>query len=601
MKRCEVKEDAKWNLEYFFKNTEEYKNSILKTEELLKELVSMKGSLTKDKENFYKFLTLDDEIEKKLENIYVYSYLNHYSDTNDESGKKLKNQADKLEEKVANETSFIRSELLSNDYDYILNLMAGDKRFDEYRFSIEKMFRYKNHTLSEAEERIISLASNALGTPDNAFSALDNADVNFGKITIDGEEVELTHSNYIKLIGHKNQNTRKRVFEQYYKYYVDHKETIAELYKGQVKQDIFYSTIRKYHSPLEASLYGDNINVEVYKNLINTIHENLKPIYEYMKVRKDYMGVKELHMYDIYTDLIKEDPKTFTYEEAKAKVLEALKPLGDTYIKDLKNIFDSSRVDVYPNDGKRSGAYQWGSYYAGPFVSTNFDGTEDSVSTIAHELGHAMHSFYSKKNQCHTNANYPIFLAEIASTVNEVLLSEYNIKNAQNDTEKLLYLTDFLDKFRATVYRQTMFAEFEMLIHDMEQKGKALTSETLYQTYYNLNKLYYGDNVISDKLIGYEWSRIPHFYTPFYVYKYATGFMAAVSIATDILNNKPQSLENYLNFLGSGCSKYPLDTLKACNVDMTTKEPIEKSIELFKNRLKMVEEIIKKEEEYGKK
>ena len=300
-------------------------------------------------------------------------------------------------------------------------------------------------------------------------------------------------------------------------------------------------------------------------------------------------------------DLIKENPKTFTYEEAKAKVLEALKPLGDTYIKDLKNIFDSSRVDVYPNDGKRSGAYQWGSYYAGPFVSTNFDGTEDSVSTIAHELGHAMHSFYSKKNQCHTNANYPIFLAEIASTVNEVLLSEYNIKNAQNDADKLLYLTDFLDKFRTTVYRQTMFAEFEMLIHDMEQKGVALTSETLYQTYYNLNKLYYGNNVISDKLIGFEWSRIPHFYTPFYVYKYATGFMAAVSIATDILNNKPQSLENYLNFLGSGCSKYPLDTLKACNVDMTTKEPIEKSIELFKNRIKMVEEIIKKEEKYGKK
>ena len=366
------------------------------------------------------------------------------------------------------------------------------------------------------------------------------------------------------------------------------------MYKGQVKEDMFFAKVRKFETPLEMSLYSDDISVDVYKNLIKTVHDNLKPMYDYMDLRKEFLGLDKVHMYDLAVDMVKGEPRKFTFEEAKDIVLEAVKPLGDEYVKDLAKAFTDRWIDKYPNDGKRSGAYQWGSYRVDPFVSMNFEGVEDSVSTMAHELGHAMHSFYSDREQEYVYAQYPIFLAEIASTVNEVLLNEYFIKHAKDDEEKLLYLTSFLDKFRATVYRQTMFAEFEMLAHEKEQAGEALTPQMLGDMYYDLNKLYYGDKVVSDDLIRYEWSRIPHFYTAFYVYKYATGFCAAIAIASDILAGVKGAKEKYLNFLKSGSSKYPLDILKACGVDMTTSEPIEKGIKMFSEKLELAKEIVRK-------
>lgn len=594
MLRNEIKEEDKWDLTKYFKSDNEYEVMYDETLRILDDIVSRKGTIMRSAKDLYEYLELDKKLSINIETIYVYSYLWHYSDTKDEKGKILRDKADKLDEKISTDTSFVRSELLGVSYDYVLGLIKEDSRLASYAFALEKMFRYEKHTLSEEEERIISLATNAMGGTHESFSALDNADAKFGIVEVNGEKIELTHSNYIKLVSDKDRKLRKEVFYQYYEFFKNHYNTITEMYKSHIKEDIFLSTVRKFNSPLEMSLYNDNIDISVYKNLINTLHDNLKPLYDYMKLRKDYFGLDEMHMYDIYVDMVEGETAKFTFEEAKDIVLKAVSPLGEKYVSDLTKAFDNRWIDKYPNDGKRSGAYQWGSYGIDPYVSLNFEGTEDSVSTLAHELGHAMHSYYSDTSQEYTYAGYPIFLAEIASTVNEVLLNDYMVKNAKDDNEKLLYITSFLDKFRATVYRQTQFAEFESIVHDMEQNGEAITPESLSNVYYDLNKLYYGDNVVSDDYIKYEWARIPHFYTSFYVYKYSTGFCAALAIASDILANKEGAKEKYLEFLSSGGSKYPLDTLKACGVDMTTKEPIEAAIKMFADKLNLAYEIVEK-------
>lgn len=594
MQRSERKEADKWDLTKFFKNDKEYNDIYRKTLNILKKIVSMKGHLLDSSDSLYDYLVLDDELGINAERLYVYSYMYHYQDTNDNHGLLLRDKADKLEEKINEDTSFVRSELLSVKYSKIKEMIKENKKLEKYSFALEKIFRYEDHTLSKDEEQIISLASNAFGTGDGAFSALDNADAKFGSILKDGQEIEITHSNYYKLLSNKNRDVRKNAFETYYKFYVNHQNTLAELYKGQVKEDLFMSKVRKFKSPLEMSLYGDDISVDVYKNLINTIHDNLKPIYEYMDLRKKYLGLDELHMYDLAVDFKKGNLRDYTFDEARDIVLDAVKPLGEEYVNDLKQAFENRWIDRYPNDGKRSGAYQWGSYRVDPFVSMNFEYNVDSISTMAHELGHAMHSYYSDRNQDFIYAQYPIFLAEIASTVNEMLLNEYFIEHAETDEERLLHIASFLDHVRTTIYRQTMFAEFEMIIHDKEQNGEALTPKVLGDTYYELNKLYYGDGVVSDDLIRYEWSRIPHFYSPFYVYKYATGLCAAIAIASDILSGKKGAKENYLEFLKSGSSDYPLNILKKCGIDMTSSEPIIKSVRLFEKRLNEAKEIIEK-------
>ena len=594
MQRSKVKETDKWDLTKFFKTEKEYNALYDKVLDTLNKIVDLKGHILDSTDNLYNYLVLDDELGIDSEKIYVYSYLYHYSDTNDNKGLVLRGKADKLIEKINEDTSFVRSELLSVKFSVIKEMISKDNRLEKYAFALEKLFRYEDHTLSKDEEQIISLATNAFGTPDNVFSALDNADAKFGTVLIDGEEVELNHSNYIRLLNNKNPKIREDVFKTYYKFYSEHENALAEMYKGQVKEDEFMSKVRKFNSPLEMSLFNDDISVDVYHNLIKTVHDNLKPMYDYMNLRKDYLKVDKLHMYDLAVDLVKGEPRKFTFEEAKNIVLDAVKPLGEQYVKDLSQAFENRWIDKYPNDGKRSGAYQWGSYGVDPYVSMNFEGNEESVSTMAHELGHAMHSYYSDRNQDFTYAQYPIFLAEIASTVNEVLLNEYFIAHAEDDEERLLYITSFLDRFRATVYRQTMFAEFEMIIHDKEQEGESLTPKLLGDVYYDLNKLYYGDDVVSDEEIRYEWSRIPHFYTPFYVYKYATGLCAAIAIASDILSGKKDAKEKYLEFLRSGSSNYPLEILKKCGVDMTTKEPLLKAIKMFEEKLAEAKEIVKK-------
>ena len=593
-KRCEIADAFKWNLKDMIKDSEEYERLCTEINMLADKIVAMKGNIVKNSDNLLKYLETSSRLDELLEKVYVYSYLFHYEDMSNEIGINYKERAERLVESINIKTYFTSSELLSILYDEVLSFIKENKELKKYSFLLEKIFRYQKYTLSEKEEKIITLATNSFGTPHDAFSCLDNVDIDLGFIKDESNKrVKLTNSNYIKFMTSDNRSVRKQAFKNMYAFFAKFVNTISELYKGKIKENFFISNAKGFNSPLEKSLYSDNINVDVYDNFINEIHHYLPLMYRYIKVRNKALGIKS-HMYDIYVDLGKNDNSELKYDDGIKIVKDALKPLGDKYIEDLNHAFTDGWIDVYPNKYKRSGAYQWGCYGVHPYVSLNYENNNDSVSTLAHELGHAMHTFYSNESQSYNDANYPIFLAEIASTVNEVLVDDYFYKNAKSDEEKILYLSSFLDKVRTTIFRQTMFAEFEKIIHEKYQENVPITVNLLCDTYYNLNKLYFGKNIVVDDAIKYEWARIPHFYTSFYVYKYATGLIAALSIASDIINNENDMKSKYMEFLKSGASDYPLNILRKTGVDITDKKTIKKAFTMFEEKLKLLEELVDK-------
>ena len=593
-KRNEIDNRYKWHIEDIIKSEEEYEQIYTETLMLANKIVGMKNNIVTNSKNLQIYLDTAMRCDYLMEKIYVFSYLYYYQDMFDEKGLKYKNKADKLLEKINVLTSFVSSELLSIPYEKILIFIKENKELEKYAFSLEKMFRYQKHTLSKEEEKIIAEANNALGTSTEVFSNFDNVDINLGFIKDEhNNKVELTNSNYIKYLGSNNRSVRKQAFNKMYKYFNNFINTIGANYKGIIKEDFFASRVRKFSSPLEQSLYSDNINVDVYNNLISEVHKNMPLMYRYFKIRNKYLGIKS-HMYDIYVDLGIMPKEKIPYKQSINIIKEALSPLGKNYIQDLSQAFKNGWIDVYNNKYKKSGAYQWGIYGIHPFVSLNYEDNYDSVSTLAHELGHAMHSYYSDKFNDYNMAQYPIFLAEIASTVNEVLIDDYFYKHATSDEEKIVYLSNFLDKVRTTIYRQTMFAEFEKIVHDKYANNIPLTAKELCETYYDLNKLYFGKNIIIDENIKYEWARIPHFYTPFYVYKYATGLIAALVIASDILNKVPSAQEKYLTFLQSGAKDYPLNILKATGVDITDSQTIKKAFLLIEKKLEQLESLVDK-------
>lgn len=591
--RDEVLEKDKWNLTKIFKNEEEFECEFNKINEYINKVLNYKGKILESSENLYNFYQAYETLSRVCDKLYMYAKLNCDTDTKCDEYKKMSLRVEKMYEDVLAKTSFIDSELLESDYDLVLKYIEENEKLKPYEISLQKLFRYKDHTLSEEEEKIITLATNAFGTGHDVFYNFDNADINLGEITDeDGNKVLLTNSNYIKYMNSKKREVREDAFNHMYTYFQNFKNTLAASYNGKIKENFFISEVKKFKDPLEASLFADNISKSVYTNLIDTIHDNMSLMYEYLKLRKKILNYDEMHMWDIYVDITNQNDKDIDFEEGKKIVLEALKPLGEEYVKDLLKAFDERWIDKYPTPGKKSGAYSWGTYDTYPYLLLNYNGTMDSVSTMIHELGHSMHSYYSNLNQTYFNSGYPIFLAEIASTVNEVLLNDYLYKNAKTKEEKKYYLVEFLDKVRTTIYRQTMFAEFEMLVHDKYSEGIPLTSKCLCDTYYELNKLYYGTEVVSDDLIRYEWSRIPHFYTSFYVYKYATGLVSAISIAYDILNNKEGAKENYLKFLSAGGSDYPLNILKGVNVFMDNKDAYNKAFKMFEEKLNELKDLV---------
>ncbi len=582
----------KWDLSKIFKDEKEFYDTLKKIEINLTKLSEYKGHILDSKNSLYEFYTLDDETGLLCDRVYVYSYLGYYDNTSDVKFQEYKEKATSIVHKYSTVVSFVIPELQSKEYEYVLKLIDGDSRFDKYRFSLENIYRFKKHVLSSEEEKLLSEVSNVFSSSHDAFVALNNTDVTFDNIKDENNKsVKLTSSNYSKYITSKDERVRKDAFSSLIKFYKKHINTIGSLYLGQVKVDSICSKVRKYESSISSSLFNDNISVELYDNLIKCTVSNLDILKKYYDIKSRVLG-KKLHIYDTYVNISSLEEKNISFEEGVELVNKALKVLGEDYLCEFNNIINSNCVDVYPKDNKRSGAYEWGTYGVSPYVSLNYENNIESVSTLAHEMGHAMHTYYSNLNQDYNNANYPIFLAEIASTVNEVLLSEYLISNTSDIDEKIYYLNEFIDKFKGTVFRQVMFATFEKEIHEKYENNEAITPSVLCDEYYKLNQLYFSPSVIVDDDIKYEWARIPHFYSSFYVYKYATGFISALVIASKLINNESGFRDKYIKFLSSGGSDYPLDILKELGIDLNDYNTINGAFDILKNKVDLLQEYL---------
>ena len=593
-KRNEVEPQHKWKIEDLYQNDEQWQEEVEVINTLVDELKQYQGKLGDSAESLYSFLSLSDKVDQLVERVYVYANQKFHEDTTNGTYQELADKATNVMMTVNSALSFTTPEILTIPEERIRGFYEEKIELLQYQRMIQEIMKDKPHTLSSEMEELLAQTAEIADGPDNTFSMLNNADIKFPTIIgEDGEEIEITHGRYIKLMESPDRRVRKETFEGLYSSYKKLKNTLASLYSTNVKKDIFYAKARKFNSSLESALNGSRIPVEVYQNLIEAVHENLPAMYKYMEIRKKALKVDELHMYDIYAPIVSDFKMEVSFEEAKQIVKEGLKPLGEEYLSILQEGFDNGWIDIYENEGKRSGAYSWGAYGTHPFVLLNYQNNLNNTFTLAHEMGHAIHSYYSDKNQPITYAGYRIFVAEVASTCNEALLMAHLIGNAKDKKEKAYLINYHLEQFRGTLYRQTMFAEFEMLTHQMAEEGQALTAETLSKLYYDLNKKYFGDNVVIDEDIAMEWARIPHFYRNFYVYQYATGYSAAIALSKRILEKGESAVEEYIhNFLCGGSSKDPIDLLKGAGVDMSSKEPVEQALKVFADLVDQLEELI---------
>lgn len=592
--RCEIDDSYKWDLSKIYSSNDEIKSDLNRVLLLTEELCSYEGHLLTSSTNLLDAINKYYEVMRLIDKLVVYANMKHHEDMSINSNLALVKRIDSVCDKVFSDISFFTPELLKSDYSLIDSYMKENEELKKYYFVLKDTFRTKEHTLTKEIETLLASLGEIFRNPSDTFDMIDDVDMKFSNIKDSSSNVvELNNSNYSKYIESTDRRVRHDAFYSMYNSYDSLKNTISSTYKGNLKVDSFLAHTRKYDSPMQMSLDDDNISVGLYNKLIDTVNKRIDLLHDYMSVRKNILGLDEMHMYDLHVPLIKDINKNYTYFEAKQLIIEALKPLGDAYIKDLTNLFNSKCIDVYNNKNKRSGAYSWGSYDTLPYVLLNFEGSFNDVSTIAHELGHCMHSFYSNKNKEYHDASYPIFLAEIASTVNEILLNRYCYLNAKDKNEKLYYLNNLMEHIRTTLYRQTQFAEFEKIVHTKTFNDEVLTCDDLCNIYYDLNKKYYGDSVVSDDIIKLEWARIPHFYNSFYVYKYATGISIACRIASDILNNKENAVANYMKFLSSGGCDYPLEILKSVGIDIENDSTIDNALDMFGEALNEFKKLIK--------
>lgn len=593
--RSQVQTENTWRMEDIYPSDADWKKEYEALEAQIPKISQYEGRLGESAKVLLEYLQLRDRLSLMAERLSVYAGQKSHEDLGNSKYQDLVSQAASLTSKLMEAASFEDPQLLSVGREKIEQFISEEKGLELYRQSLSNTLRMQPHTLSSEMEAMLSQLSEFADTPYNVFAMFNNADLKFPTVKDeDGSEVEITHGRYGTLMESSDRTVRKAAFEGMYHTYEKYKNTLAAVYAGNVKKEIFYAKARKYDSPRQMRLDANAVDVSVYDRLIETVHEYLPVMYEYVALRKKMLGVDELHMYDVYAPIVRDVKLHFSFEEAKKIVLEGLKPLGGDYTALLKEGFENRWIDVYENQGKRSGAYSWGVYGVHPYVLLNYQGTLDNVFTLAHEMGHALHSHYSDTNQAYVNAGYCIFVAEVASTCNEVLLMNHMINTAKDDRVKAAILNHYLDTFKGTLFRQTMFAEFEKITYEMAQRGETLTPDALCKVYHDLNVLYFGPDMVIDKEIDMEWSRIPHFYTPFYVYQYATGISAASAFAKDILENGPQAAENYKNkFLKGGCSKYPVDLLADAGVDMRTKVPVQKALETFKFVLQELKALLK--------
>lgn len=589
-KRTDISSDYKWNLEDIYASQKAWDEEFASVRKKIKEIAAFQGKLS-DASQVKACFVLEDDISLLTERLYVYANMKHHEDMAEPTYQALSDKSMKLSVEVSEAMSFITPEIVSLS-DEQLQVLVNNPELSKYKHTLEEMIRQKAHILTKNEEALLAQVGNLSQAPGTIFGMINNADMKFPKVQNEnGEETELTHGRYIQFLESKNREVRKSAFEAMYATYAKQKNTIGATFSANVTKNLFYSKVRKYPSILDMALYGDNIPVSVYTNLIDTIHEALPLLHRYLKLRKKLLKVDELHMYDLFAPLVDEFKMEIPYEQASKTVKESLKPLGESYLKALQQGFDNRWIDIYENEGKRNGAYSWGAYGTHPYVLLNHKDNLNSMFTLTHEMGHALHSYLSDANQPYRYAQYTIFLAEVASTLNEALLMDYMLKKSTDPKEKMYLLTYYADQFRTTVFRQTMFAEFEKIVHERAEAGESLTPQELSKIYYDLNVKFHGPDMVVDKDIEMEWARIPHFYNSFYVYKYATGFSAATSFAKQIIDEGDPAVERYMGFLKSGGSDFSINILKRAGVDMSSPAPVKQAMEVFRTLIEQMEQL----------
>lgn len=591
--RSEINNFDKWDLTTIYNNDDAFYSDCDKCIKLIDSFDKIKNGMMESADNLYQVIKKDEEIDILINHLYMYAHLNKDSETNNPAYQKMFGKINNIINTYSEVSSFIIPTLLEYDYSVIEKFYLEKPELKEYEFVFVNIFREKIHTLTKSEEKILSSFEQTLSFPENIYDTFSNADLKFGSIKDEhGDLVEITDSNFSLYIKSKDRNVRKAAFDTLYNGYKKYENTISLMLSNDVKVNNTLAKLRKYNSALEASLFADNVDISIYNNLVSTVESNLKPLHDYLELKREILNLDKIHMYDVYASLLKNyNSKKYTFDEAEKLVVSSLKVLGDDYLSIINDAFSKRWIDKYPNIAKASGAYSSGSYTTNPFILLNFQGELNDVSTLAHELGHSVHSYYSRHNNPYQYSQYKIFVAEVASTVNELLLSKYLLNNSNDNFEKLNILNRLIELYRTTIYRQTMFASFEKKIYDLEANGEILTPDIINNEYYKLNQKYFGNDAVVDELIKYEWEKVPHFYYNFYVYKYATGLSAATAIVNKILNNEKDAVKNYIEFLKTGGRNYPVNELKIAGVDMNDKKVIEDSIETFKDLLLQFKEL----------
>lgn len=581
--RSSIQSNDKWKLEHIYATDAAWEQDYSKLDDMIGKIEQYKGKLSKSADELLAALTLRDDMKRLMDKVYVYANMKYDEDQGNDIYKGMADRAESLNTKLSTALSFMEPELSSMDQKIMTEFMEQKEGLKVYNFYFDNLFRMKAHTLSAGEEQILALAGDMASTPSNIHGTFKNVDRKLGKILDEqGKEIILTGGTYSRMLDHPNRELRKQSFEVEFTSYNDYINTIAGAMSGEVKKNIFFAKAKKYDSALAWSLDQNNIKPEVYNSLIEAVNKNLAPLHKYVALRKKALGIQDkVHYYDMYVTMVNDVDTDIKYEDGKKMVAEALTPLGNTYISDLMAGFSEGWVDVYETQNKRSGAYQWGSYDTHPYVLLNYNGSLDDVLTIAHEMGHALNSYYSNKSQPYATAEYPIFTAEVASTTNESLMLDYLIKNAKTKEEKMYLINTYLENIRGSIYTQLMYAEFEKLIHEKAEAGEALSATALNEMWGSLMQKYYGPDFEVDELVKVWWARIPHFYYTFYVYQYATGMAAAEAISYKIINEGQPARDAYLDFLAAGGSDYPVEILKKAGVDMSSTMPVEKALAKF--------------------
>ncbi|ELC8430219.1 MAG: oligoendopeptidase F [Clostridium perfringens] len=591
-RRDEIPESDKWRIDKIYETPAKWNEELNKLKEEAPKLKDFEGKLG-NKEDLKAFLLLNEKLSRKLGKLYVYAHMRSHEDTSNPEMQSLVNKIDPYSAEFSSYTAYFVPEILSLKEGTIENFINEDKDLKQYKIYFEMILNEKPHILSKEVESVLASVSDCLGAPESIYSMLTNSDMTFGEIVDEsGRKVELTEGNYSSFIKSKDRKVREAAFKLLFGTYKKYENTLATSLTSSIKNFVFESKTRKYNSSLEASLKPNNIPVEVYYNALKTVDENMDALHRYVRIKKKLLNLEEIHMYDLYVPVIECKKEHLEYKDAISLVEEGLKPLGKEYLDIFNEGINEGWIDVYENKGKRSGAYSWGSYDTMPYVLLNYNYELNDASTLAHEMGHSIHSYYTRKTQPYIYGDYSLFCAEVASTTNEILLIHHLIEKETDKNKKLYLINQELEQIRTTVFRQLMFAEFELKTHEAIENGESLTSEVLCKMWKDINIKYFGEDMNVDEEISIEWARIPHFYSDFYVYQYATGYAAASSFANSILSKGEEAVEKYKGFLKAGGSMYPIDTLKMAGVDMTTSKPLKDTLDRFNELLDMLEEII---------